>query len=600
MKKDIARTLITFILVGLAVPLIGCGSEQSEAEAQESQIATVQRGDLAVEITAAGNLALSRTEDLAIDLFYPEGTVEEVLVEEGDIVEEGQVLASLDTEEWEDNLEELQDKLTAAERTLTAKERALVQDERQVIDLEREVTDKEDEVTKAERQVTAKELAVSQAQVTLQTAEYNLSQIDEVKEAQDIVDDAEDNLKLIKMVLRGELDEVSGGFQYWVDMKALAEAELAEAEEDLEEVLDGTSITVSRDVELEVAEKQLLVEQKQLALEDAQIAVEDAEKAVDDARYALEDAQLDVGDARHDVEDAQVDIEDARKALLDAQEELEEANSKSPIIVAPFDGFITNVNVEGGDEVLSGTVTVQLADPDKFEAEIMISEMDILQVKEGGEALVQVDAMSGLTLPAEVTHISPTATIQSGVVNYKVKVEVASLEEMMQQQQTTRQEATQKIQQGGLPERLKQAIKEGQITQEEAEQKMQQMKAATENLTAPSWAGQTAATASEDFKLREGLTVTVTIVIEEVTDVLLVPNAAITSQEGQTYVQVVSADGTIEERTIQTGISDWQFTEVTEGLNKGEQVIVPQGAVTTSTTQQQKPPGKIMIPRMGK
>ncbi|GAI95589.1 unnamed protein product, partial [marine sediment metagenome] len=52
---------------------------------------------------------------------------------------------------------------------------------------------------------------------------------------------------------------------------------------------------------------------------------------------------------------------------------------------------------------------------------------DILQVELGGEAWVQVDAMQGLSLPAEVTHISPTATIQSGVVNYKVKVEVESL-----------------------------------------------------------------------------------------------------------------------------------------------------------------------------
>lgn len=600
MKRILKVMLIGLVVSGLVVPSFGCGSEEpSGAEAIEVQLVTVERGDLTIEIAAAGNLALSTIEDLAFDLFYQEGTVEEVLVEEGDIITEGQVLASLDTEEWQDNLEELRDGLTAAERALTAKERALVQAERQVIDFERGVTDEEDDATKAERQVTAKELAVRQAQLDLETSEYNLSEIDEVKEAQDAVDDAELNLKMVKMVQRGELGGgLQGDFAYWSQLKALAEEDLADAQEELQEILDGLSIWVESDVALEVAKKQLQVEQKQLALEDAQIAVEDAMKAVEDAKYALEDAKLDVEDAKHDVEDAKLDVEDARKALLDAQEKLEEANGKSPIIEAPFDGFITKVNVEGGDEVLSGTVAVQLADPNKFEAEIMVSEMDILQVKEGGEAWVQVDAISGLTLPAKVTHISPTATIQAGVVNYKVKVEVASLEEMMQVQQAARQEALQKIQQGGLPERLQQAIEEGQITQEEAEQRIQQMQAAMENQTEQSWAGEAAATVPQDFQLREGLTVTVTIVIEEKSDVLLVPNSAIISQGGKTYVRVVLPDGTLEEREIQIGISDWQYTEVTDGLSEGEQVAVPQGTTTTATTTQPtRPP--MMIPGMG-
>ncbi|MFC1915491.1 HlyD family efflux transporter periplasmic adaptor subunit [Chloroflexota bacterium] len=584
---------MVLILVAITVPSVGCGSEESGVEAAENQVVTVQRGDLTVEITAAGNLALSRTEDLAFDLFYQEGTVEEVLVEEGDTVEEGQVLAKLDTEEWEDNLEELQDKLTVAERVLTTKEHALIQAEREVIDFERDVTDKEDAVVKAERQVTTKEFAVRQAEVDVQTAEYNLSEIDEVKEAQDAVDNAEYALDFAKSMLAGEF---GGGveltdYAYWSQLRANAKAELEEAEENLQDILDGSSITLSSDVALEVAKYQLLVTKSQMALEDAQITVEDAMKAVDDAKYALEDAKLDVEDARHDVEDAKLDVEDAQKALVDAQKKLEEANGKSPLIVAPFDGFITKVNVEGGDEVLSGTVAVQLADPDKFEAEIMVSEMDIVQVREGGEARVQVDALSGLTLPAKVTHISPTATIQSGVVNYRVKVEITPLEAVVQEQQAARQETMQEIQQGELPERLKQAIEEGRITQEQAEEMVKQMQQAGQQ-------AQTTTAIPENFQLREGLTVTVTIVVEEKNDVLLVPNSAITSQEGKMYVQVMLPDGTSEERAIQTGISDWQFTEVTDGLSEGEQVVVPQGTATTSVTSQQRPT-RMPIPGLG-
>jgi len=200
----------------------------------------------------------------------------------------------------------------------------------------------------------------------------------------------------------------------------------------------------------------------------------------------------------------------------------------------------------------------------------------------GGDATVQIDALTSLAIPAKVTHISPTATIQSGVVNYYVKVELESMEEMMQQ----RQGAMPDISSGELAAPIKQAIEEGRMTQEEAEAMLEQMQQARQ--------GQQ--TAIEDFQLREGLTVTVSIIIEEATDVLLVPNGAITTQGRQTYVQVMSADGTTQERAVTTGISNWQYTEVTDGLSEGEQVVVPQGTTTTMTPQQGG--NRIIIPGM--
>ena len=104
----------------------------------------------------------------------------------------------------------------------------------------------------------------------------------------------------------------------------------------------------------------------------------------------------------------------------------------------------------------------------------------------------------------------------------------------------------------------------------------------------------------EDFQLREGLTVTVSIIVVEKTDVLVVPNAAITSQEGQSYIQVVTATGETEQRAIQTGISDYQFTEVTEGLSEGEPVVVPQGTASATTTQPGQSGTRIIVPGMGR
>ncbi|MFC2065859.1 efflux RND transporter periplasmic adaptor subunit [Chloroflexota bacterium] len=511
--------LISLVICGVGILSAGCGSEPEPAP--EGQVATVQQGDLRIDITGIGNLALSQNEDLAFEM---DGTVEEVLVEEADSVEEGQVLAKLVTSEWEDQLTLLEDKVTAAERTVTTKERAVTAAERKVTDAERNVTLKERAVTDAERQVTAKELDLIQAQINVNNAELALENIEETS-------------------------------------------------------TDRQEIEV-KELQLEIAEQRL---------EDARIALDDASTTgITDARQEVEDAKIDMEDARIALDDAQIAVEDAMKALEDAREALDEAKNTSPEVKAPFAGFITKVSVSGGDEIKKGTVAVTIADPNKFEADISIGEMDILQVKLGGEAQVQVDAVPGMSLPAEVTHISPTATIQQGVVNYQVKVEIKSMEEITQERQAARQETMQGIQQGELPERIKQAIAEGRMTQEQAEEMMKQRQ--------QDQAGQQkqmTAAMPEDFQLREGLTITVSIIVDERLNVLLVPNSAITTQGRQTFVQVLAADGTPEQRAIKTGISDYQFTEVIEGLSEGEQIIVPQGNTATTSTPQQRSSGGI-------
>ena len=140
-------------------------------------------------------------------------------------------------------------------------------------------------------------------------------------------------------------------------------------------------------------------------------------------------------------------------------------------------------------------------------------------------------------------------------MNYKVKVTLKALKALKQEREAAQQETMQRLQQGELPERLKQAIEEGRITQEQAEELIKRMQQGQ-----PAQQGQTPTMIPEDFQLREGLTVTVSIIVDERSNVLLVPNPAITTQGRQTFVQVIAADGTLEKREIQTGISDYQFT----------------------------------------
>ena len=105
MKKRVSKLVLGVVSCGVVAFLLISVFGPDPTPALQYQTATVQAGNLTVEISGSGNLALSSTQDLTFEMA---GTVQEVLVEEGDSVEEGQVLARLDTSEWEDELATLE------------------------------------------------------------------------------------------------------------------------------------------------------------------------------------------------------------------------------------------------------------------------------------------------------------------------------------------------------------------------------------------------------------------------------------------------------------------------------------------------------------
>jgi hypothetical protein len=83
--------------------------------------------------------------------------------------------------------------------------------------------------------------------------------------------------------------------------------------------------------------------------------------------------------------------------------------------------------------------------------------------------------------------------------------------------------------------------------------------------------------------LREGLSVTTNIVVSRKEDVLLVPSRAISRQGANLVVTVLTPTGKQEQRVVRTGSTDGQVTEVVEGLQEGEQVVLGLRPLTSST-----------------
>jgi multidrug efflux pump subunit AcrA (membrane-fusion protein) len=574
--KAFKTVLAILVMGGLIAAVFGCGAKSTDGTAG-NQTATVKRGNLTLDITAAGNLALSHSEDLAVDLFYGQsgasgtkGTIGEVLVQEGDSVKEGQVLVTIDKSEWDDQMAALEDQVNNAERAILQAQISLKTAEQTVKNAKDMVTAKETAVLNAEisYQQTQTALAASITAVDYQAA------LAELRKAQTWYEYITTTYKSLT---------TTNPDDYLLILEQ-AEERLTIAQTNYDTVLSG-------------------YDNQEINLKKNQAEV--AERTLAAVREDVNDANDDVTLKELSLALSQGSLQDSEKALDNAKKNLAEAQGMSPEIKAPFDGFITKVNVAGGDEVLNGAVAVTIADPNKFEADILVSEMDITQVKLGGQAMVTADAMTGMAFPAKVTHVAPTATIQSGVVNYTVKVELEEVTAISQNQTTP---GTDNGTAGTLPPILQRAVDSGRMTKEQAEEFMKNGPPGgftpSENFTAPEGftlpegtefpafsngqaTSQLPSTISQDFQLREGLTVTVSIIVTSRTNVLLVPNGAVTTEGLQSYAQVITASGETEKRAVKTGISDWQYTEITDGLSEGEQVSVTLNTSLTSTNQRQ-------------
>ena len=78
---------------------------------------------------------------------------------------------------------------------------------------------------------------------------------------------------------------------------------------------------------------------------------------------------------------------------------------------------------------------------------------------------------------------------------------------------------------------------------------------------------------------RSGMTATLTFLVEEHKDVPAIPTAALEYKKGKASVRLPAKDGKApESRPVKTGLSENSFTEITAGLEVGEEVLIPQVA----------------------
>ncbi|EEV24464.1 membrane-fusion protein [Actinobacillus minor 202] len=264
----------------------------------------------------------------------------------------------------------------------------------------------------------------------------------------------------------------------------------------------------------------------QAKLKSAQVALEVAQSnyARLSKLYKSDSASLsDLETAKNTLASAKATVDEVKSQIQTAQISVNDAktNLNYTQIISPMDGIIVSVPVSVGQTVNSNQTSptiVQVADLSKMLIKLEISEGDIAQVQEGQEIRFTTLAEPNRAYQSKIDTVDPALT----------------------------------------------TLTDNNYTEESGN-------------TEAIYYYANALVDNADNRLRIGMTVQGQVNIAKRENVLVVPTSTLKKKGDKTTIQVLN-NNQVEEKEIQTGLSDSQYTEVISGINEGEQVVVTQRA----------------------
>ncbi|MCS6918116.1 MAG: efflux RND transporter periplasmic adaptor subunit [Chitinophagales bacterium] len=237
--------------------------------------------------------------------------------------------------------------------------------------------------------------------------------------------------------------------------------------------------------------------------------------------------------ARMNVEAAQYNVRSAEAGVKEAQEDL-----RKTMIFAPMSGIVTRLSVEKGERVLGttqmeGTTLMHISDLRTIEAWVDVSENDVLRVKVGDSAEVEIDAYPDKVFRGVVKSIGMSAKDAvlgqtEQVTNFQVKILL-----LPQASQT-------------LLDSLQQRF--------------------------PFLPGMTAATSIMTRKAHQVWSVPIQAVTTRPDTSQQLASLSSSGSRMKEVVYVVQ-EGKVRETPVVSGIQDDQYIEIVSGLSGGEQVV---------------------------
>jgi HlyD family secretion protein len=194
----------------------------------------------------------------------------------------------------------------------------------------------------------------------------------------------------------------------------------------------------------------------------------------------------------------------AEIAAAEARVEAAQAARNLARVISPFPGTVTESYTLSGDQVAAGETAFRIDNLSSLLVDVKVSEVDINNVSIGQPVVLTFDAILGREYHGEVVEVTQAGTVEEGVVNFTVTVELTDA----------------------------------------------------------------------DAAVKPGMTAAVNIVVEELQDVLLVPNRAVRLVDGERVVYVLQ-DGQSVKKNIRLGSSSDTMSIVAGGdVQEGDVVIL--------------------------
>lgn len=161
----------------------------------------------------------------------------------------------------------------------------------------------------------------------------------------------------------------------------------------------------------------------------AQLAYNRSKKLYDEntiSQAEFEQAESQYKVAKAEKESSQYSVKSSEASLKEANENLVKTT-----VYAPMTGTISSLSVELGERVvganmMTGTEVLRVADLNRMEVVVDVNENDIIRIKLGDTAVVEVDAYLDREFKGIVTKIANSASTQGTtsdqVTNFKVRI----------------------------------------------------------------------------------------------------------------------------------------------------------------------------------
>ncbi len=400
---SIGAVLASALLLG------ACARPGASGDPASQRVAVLENGTLTATVSATGNIEPEAEIRLT---FQQPGIVAEVFLDQSDAVKKGDVIARLDTTDFELALAQAQASLDQAKSALiqaeTAVENAKAQEIIATANYSRTVAG-------------VRSSEVSAARAALAAAQANLDKLKAGPTPGDLAA-AEAALRNAEAALRQARSAYD--IAYARDPAGIgaspAALQLEQATNNYNSAkAQYDKIAMGADLaQIRAAEQQVLSARANLdkVLNPArQFDIDQAEAQLQQARLQVKNAEIQVANAKNQIRLAEIQVKQAQRRL-------DQAYLKSPI-----DGVIAALNVKVGEAVgAGGQAAAIVVDLSRYHIDITVDEIDIAKVKEGQEVNVTLDSLPGVEVKGRVVRISPTSKLVNGVVSYDVRVDVGA------------------------------------------------------------------------------------------------------------------------------------------------------------------------------